>query len=373
MERTINRKLRLGLIICLSLLLLAAIGLAIRWFKEPTEKTVAVPVYTCTQQAQLDYQVIFMPNNFFAESSAGPGLAYITSLTNYIETVLSYSFSGDRPVNISGQYQVEATLTGYIFQERSEGKEAKKEKIKVWSRPWVLVPPTPFSAEDRKLELKQVVPVDIRYYRDFADQVAQELKFSADLVELTVTYQVQGGAITPQGEIREPVKAVMVIPIEGTAFMVQTLQGDKKENSITRSETAPVTEVKLARLGYSTAAGVLVLLLLLVLFKTTAEIADAETLRLQKIMKKHGDRIVAGFGWVPALSEKNLITLNSFEDLVKVADEIAQPILYKEDPAGVHGFYVIKEPLIYHYVLRIYGSKRLFANKGLVNPEQPVN
>ena len=373
MGRPIHRKLRLGLIVALSLLLLAAIGLTVRWFKEPAEKETAVPVYTCTQQVQLDYRVAFMPNNFFDEASAGPGLAYITSLTNHVETVLNYNFSGERPVNISGQYQVEATLTGYILQERSsDAKDAKREKIKVWSKPWVIVPSTPFSAVDQKLELRQIVPVDIRFYQYFAEQVAQELRFSADLVELTVTYHVQGGAITPQGEIREPVKAVMVIPIGGTAFMVQTLQGDKKEASITQSEIAPVAGVKLARSAYAATVLVLVLLLLLVHFKTTGEIVDLETGKLHKIMKKHGDRIVAGFGWVPALSEKNLITLNSFEDLVKVADEIAQPILYKENPAGVHGFYVVKEPLIYHFALKIYGSKGLFSNKGLINPEHTV-
>lgn len=363
MQRTIKSNIRRGLIIILTLLLVGSTGLTAWWFKQPTEKAKEVPVYTCQQQIQVDYRVFITPNNFFSEAIVGPGQAYITPLTQYIETVLNYNFSADTSSDISGQYQVDATLTGYILQETNDGKEMKKEKVKVWTKPYALFPPTPFSAQDRKLEVKQVVPVDIQYYAAFAEQIVRELKFSADVVELTVTYHVQGNALTPAGQVNEPLKAVMVIPVKGTSFMVHGTLADKKEKSITKSETEVVPSVKTARIGFAVAAILFALLLILVVFKTTAEIKDPEEKKLQKIIRKHGDRIVAGFSWVPALSEKNIIVLNSFDDLVKVADEVEQPILYNEVNDTVHSFYVINEPLIYHYSLKISTQKNIYQNQ----------
>ncbi|NLC07964.1 MAG: DUF5305 domain-containing protein [Syntrophomonadaceae bacterium] len=372
-KKTINKNTRLGLIVVLALMLAGSTGLTVWWYQQPLEKVKEVPVYTCQQQIQVDYQVFIDPNNFFAEQIIGPGQAYITSLTQDIETTLNYSFSGDAPSDISGQYQVEAVLTGYILKEKPGSQTMEREKVRVWTRAWELLPPTPFFAHDRKLEVKQPVPVDVRSYAFFAEQVARELKFSADVVELAVTYNVQAEALTPRGEVEEPIKAVMLIPLKGASFMVEGMLTDKKEKSITQSETEIVAGVKTARRGFAVAAGVLALLLLLVIFKTTAEIVSPEERILRQIMKKQGDRIVAGFSWVPAISDKNIINLNSFDDLVKVADEVKQPILYEQANTSLHSFYVVNAPLIYRYSLTISPLQNLDAKQSITAPDASTN
>ena len=363
MIRTIPANTRRGVIALLSLLLLISAGLAAWWFNKPAQTAQGVPVYTCTQQIQVDYRVFLAQNQFFPAAVAGPGQAYITPLTQYIETVLNYSISGDSPADISGQYQVDARLTGYMKKEKAGSDNMEKEKVIVWEKNWELLPPTPFSVHDRKLEVKQPIPVDIQAFYNFAAQVAQELKFSADLVELTVTYNVQGGAATPQGEIQEPIKAVMVIPVDRNAYMVQGTLADKQETSITASQSMAVPGVMLARIGFTLAAALFAFLFLLVIFRTKAEIDDPAQKELRRIMKKHGDRIANGFGWVPDLSGRNTLVLKTFEDLLKVADEVAQPILYENVHPGVHSFYVINEPLIYNYSLQIELNHALQLNE----------
>lgn len=363
-----DKNIRRGLIIALTLLLLGSAGLTAWWFKQPTEKETKVPVYTCNQQAQVDYQVFFIPNNYFPEPTGGPGQAYITPLTQYIETTFNYRFSGKAPADISGQYQVDAALIGYMLKEKEGSKEMEKEKVKVWAKTYPLLPATPFSAHDRNLEIKQVIPVDIRSYANFADQVAKELKFSADLVELTVTYNVQGDAVTPDGKVSESVNTALLIPIDGSAFMVGGLLADKKDSSITKSVTKAVPGVKTARAGFAVATGLLALLLLLVISQTKAKIEDLAEKELRTIIKKHGDRIVAGVFSFPATLEKNTIVLHSFYDLVKVADEVAQPILYENVHEGVHAFYVINEPLIYHYALEINTKEAICQNQVITAP-----
>ncbi|MGI5921325.1 MAG: DUF5305 family protein [Syntrophomonadaceae bacterium] len=354
-----KKNTRRGLIALLVLLIMVFGGLAVWWFIQPTQEAKKVPVYTCKQEAQLNYQVFVAPNNFFPQPVIGPGQAYLTSLTQYIETTLNYNLSANTPVNISGQYQVDAVLTGYILKEKEGGGAMERERVKVWEKLWPLHPPTPFAGQDSKLEMQQVVPVNIKGFADFADQVSQELKFAADVVELTVNYSVLGGATTPQGEIREPINVTMVIPVDSSYYTVGGMLTNQKEKSIDTTRMQAVPGVKTARMGYAIAAGVLVLLLLLVVLKTSAEIEDPEEKKLRKIIKKYGDRIVTGFSWVPAISESNLISLNSFDDLVKVADEVDQPIFYDDGPEGKHSFYVINAPLIYHYSLEIRIKKQI--------------
>lgn len=343
---TMARNTRRWTIIIVGLLLIGSGGISAWWFSKPETEEKEVPVYTCTQQAQVDYQVFLVKNQFFSEMVVGPGQAYITQLTQYIETVLNYSYIGETPVDISGEYQVDAKLTGYILKDKGNDT-TEKEKIKAWGKNWELIPPTSFAAYDNKLFVKQQVPIDIKAYSDFASQVAKELKFSADVVELTVTYSIQGGALTPAGEIREPVKVVMTIPVEGSAFMIEGVLSDQKDKSVNQSRISAIPGIKTARTGFACATALFALLLLLIIFKTTAEKETPSERELRRIIKKYGDRIVTGFSWVPALSANNTLALKTFDDLVKVADEVGQPILYEKNQAGIDSFYVIDEPLIY--------------------------
>lgn len=365
MGRSMNKNTRLGVIAILILAELILAGLTVWWFKQPTERETKVPVYHCTQQAKVDYRVFFVPNNFFPEPVAGPGQAYITPLTQYIETTFNYHFYGEAPADISGQYQVTAALTGYLLKEKEGSKEMEKEKIKVWEKAYPLLPVTPFSAHDRQLQIKQAIPVDIRSYSNFADQVAKELKFSADQVELTVSYHIQGNAVTPQGKISEFVNTVLLIPIDGNAFTIGGLLSNKKDSSITKDETKAVPGVKTARAGFAAAAGLLALILLLVIFKTKAKFEDPAEKELQQIIKKHGDRIVAGVTSFPEYLEKNIIVLDSFADLVRVADEVAQPILYENVQEGVHSFYIVNEPLLYHYTLEVSATQNIYQDQNI--------
>ncbi|HBG22968.1 MAG TPA: hypothetical protein DDW83_06905, partial [Peptococcaceae bacterium] len=185
--------------------------------------------------------------------------------------------------DITGQYQVNAAVTGYVLQGKKGSQEGEPEKVEIWTKPSVLLPPQPFSTHDGQLELKQTIPVDIRSYISFADQVAKELSFSADLVELAVTYSVQASASTPQGTLEEPLTLVMVIPLEGNSFMVQGNLTENKDSSIANSKTESLFKVKAARIGFAVAAVILALILLLTILFTKAKDQDPVEKELRRI------------------------------------------------------------------------------------------
>jgi hypothetical protein len=287
-------------------------------------------------------------------------------LTQYVETTFKYSFSGDNPADISGQYEIDAKLTGYILVEDKQSSETVKRRVKAWEKIYPLIPATPFSRHDQKFGIKQVIPVDLRSYAAFADQVAKELKFSADIIELSITYHVLGSASTSQGKISEPVETILSIPVEGNSFIVNGKLADEKENSITIPGTESVPGVKTARTGWVVTTALLAILLLLIIFNTKAKAESPSERELRMIIKKHGDRIVAGVFSFTSVHDKNTTVLNSFYDLVKVADEVAQPILYENASDNLHSFYVINEPMIFSYSLEINTNENVYNNSQVI-------
>lgn len=167
MRRGIRKNIRYGLITLLVLLLMGAAGGAVWWFLRPIESEQEIPVFKYEQQAQVDYNVAFIPNPLFPEPTAGPDRAYITPLTQSVQSTLTYRFTGEKAAELSGNYNVVATLTGYMLKE----KDDEKVKVKVWERTTVLVPTTPFAGQEKELEIKKTIPVNIRQYVAFTDHV----------------------------------------------------------------------------------------------------------------------------------------------------------------------------------------------------------
>lgn len=348
----LKRTLRRGIIISLVFLLLGSAGTSIWWFLQPGEIVEEVPALAYGQRAAVDYRVYFDPNEFFPEESAGPGRAYLVPITDYVNTFFTYRFAGDERAEITeikGDYEVTAALTAYVVREKPGSEE--KEQVKVWGKTEVLLPTTAFVGGGRGIEVKQQVPIDFPRYVDFAEQVRKELKFSPDIVELSVIYGVNIEAVTSRGDIAEEMAVVMVIPVRGNAFTVEGRLADSKEGVIMTERTVPAADVLKNRQTFAIITGLLLLPLFLVIFRTTEAVQAPWERELHAIMKKHGERVAASRGRVPLASRENMLTMHSFADLVKVADEVGQPILYEVDEGRRHSFYVPAEPLVYLFTL----------------------
>ena len=366
MKRSIKEHIRRKIIIILSVLLIASSGMTLWRFLQPLKLEKDVPACKYTQQAQVNYLVHFKPNNYFDEPTAGPGRGYITSLTDYIETQLVYQLKGDSPVSIQGNMQVIARLSGYILQNKA-GDTGEKEKIIIWEKTTPLLPLTPYTG-NAQTGIKKIIPIQLDQFRDFANQINTTFYSPTDAVELTVFYDITATVSNDQGISTSQVCPQLVIPLQGNAFAIGGLLTDKKDNFINVKKMVEVPGTRTARQISVGVTILLALLLLLIQFMTVSEIEDPAARELRTIIKKHGDRIVAGVFNLPAILEKNTLVLQSFYDLVKVADEVAQPILYENVQEGVHSFFVINEPRIYTYSLEINNWNR-YNNKTITSTE----
>lgn len=345
MRRSLPEGTRKILIAFCLLSILGTAGGAVWYFLKPLQHEEEIPVQTYDQKAQVDYKVFFLPNPLFPVKSAGPGQAYIIPLTQNVQTQLSYRFSGPNEVENKGQYQVLATITGYVVDDKGE----EQVKLKAWERSNVLVPPTPFASSNGSVEIKKIVPVDVRSYAAFADHVAEQTKFSADIVELSLHYKINSTAASPSGESKEQLAPVVVIPLEGNTFTVAGKLTDQKEGAITSSEMVMDKGVMAGRVACSALVLLFTLLLVWITLGTVQAVEDPIEKELREIMKKHGMRIAAVVGTIPVESRDAVLTVNSFSDLLTIADELARPILYESVSTGIHSFYIMGDHLTYRF------------------------
>lgn len=351
MKRTLKMHIRRRTIIILAAVFLVLLGMTVWKFIQPMQSEKDVPLYKFTQQAQVNYLVHVLPNNFFPEKSYGPGRAYITSLTDNIETQLNYQLIGQSPAQVKGDVAVDAVLTGYIYKDKKGGQSGEKEKVVVWSKTTPLLEKTAYSGNKAKTEFTKVVNVDLNKYKNFADQVNAELKNPAEVVELAVIYNVSAKVATDQGACESRVAPQLVIPVKGNTFIVDGALLDKKEGAITEKQMVEVPGVKAGRMAYGVITLFAALLLLGVIFLTSVEEEDPLEKELGRIIKKYGERIVESEGGVPRFNENDRVVMRTFIDLVKVASEVGRPILFEDTGKNAYHFNVIQEPFIYVYIL----------------------
>jgi hypothetical protein len=353
----LDEKVRRVIIIIVSLLTVIAGGMAVWKMKQPAEINKDVPAYKYSQNAQVDYRVFFLPNDNFPDKSAGPGRGYLTPITDYIYTKFSYQLKGDGASNINGQYKVDAVVIGYILKE-AEGATAgtpQREKVKVWEKTTPVLAPTSFSSTNGRVEIKKEIPIYLQTYVDFATKVLEEYKNAVDLVEVTVNYNVAVNIATAGGKNTDKANPVLVIPIKGNSYTINGTLTDKKDGAVNAKQSVAVPGVKTARKAFSIAAGGLALILLLVILGTRPRDEDVLERTVRLLLKKYGDRVVIGQDVLAAVDDLNVMVLDSFDDLVKVADEAGRAIIYEKNLEGVYSFFVISDTLAYTYKLEKSG------------------
>lgn len=315
-----GRKLRLALIIVFTIFLVAASFFLIKALTGPGLVEETVPQFSYSQQARVDYRVYLKPNSLYPEKSLAAGKVYLTNFVDYINTFFTYKFSGDQVAEVKGEYEVVAVV------EATAGKDNKK----VWQREFTLLPKTGFAGRDRVVSAQQVLPLQLHEYNNFAVKVIKDSELVPDEVKMTVRWNVTVEAATDSGTVREQIAPVMVIPLVQKAFQVGGEPVREKSGAITAVRQVPAEVNRKAVTLYGVLAGLCAAALALLLFFTSGKTAEDDPLqqKVNQIFKRHGDRLAVIDGEATDVLE-NVIPVKSIDDLVRIADELSRPIIYR--------------------------------------------
>ncbi len=350
---SVSTRTRTIIVITLAALILLSAVYSIKSFLNPTYTEGQTELYKSIHKAQLDYRVILAPNNFFPEPSAGPGRAYLLPLTSYIETNLVYQFEGQSAAELSGNYRVVATMTGYVLKDIKGVQGTERQRVMVWEKSNELLPATPFKTQDKSFVLRQTVPVVLIDYVNFVNSLRETYRVGVDIVELVVRYHVNANTTTAEGSAETQLAPAIVIPIGEEAFMVEGNLTDQKPANITQVTSVPVPGAMMKRIIGVAVTVFLLLALLAVLKYTEAAASNKSEKELVNIINKHGSRMIELQSVLPHDLLASMLKVASFDDLIKLADETSQPILYENLTPRRHCFYVRHLETLYGYQMEV--------------------
>ena len=354
-----GRKRNLYLIILI--ILLAAFSVGTAWsYTMPADETEEVRVYAYSQSADIDYLVHMKPNELFPDRVVGSDRAYITALAESLSTTLSYRFTGEREADIKGEYQSGALLSAYVGRG--------EERQLVWSKEYTLIPGKSISSDNGEILIEETVEVPLAEYLDFVDRVKTETGFTPTDLRLDIDYDINFSVEPAEGLMaEESVNPNLTVFLGGNTFTAGVENLEETNGGVYQERIVAVPWVSFARQALLVSSAVIALGLLGMLFLTTSkpEIIDSREIELAKIIKKHGERIVLAKSELSAFSDKG-IDVTTFEELIKVADELGRPIVYHQPEANGNGypyfFQVTTPEQIFSYTIedngaRYHGSK----------------
>ena len=336
----IRKNLRLAIIYTIITVLLATGIFLIISIRNPKYIDQKIPVNPYTNKAGVTYEIFMLPNDIFSEKSYGPGRIYITSLVDRIDTTLKYHFIGEKPADISGKYSVTAALEGFIPGEKSG--------TAIWQKQYSLLPETSFKTKDQRFVIEKKIPVRISDYSGYLDMVKKTLKFGFSM-RLVIRWNILTEIKTEEGSQKETIMPVMEIPVSKEYFEVAGELSQENKGAIEKTEKiiSPVY-IKIKTACWIADALCAVLLLLMFIFTKPYTIDSPLQKKLKQVFKSHGSRMV-GLGSETSINANEFIEISSMEDLVKIADDVGRPIMYRKssNPEDIYYFYVIEENNIY--------------------------
>lgn len=341
MKLKTNNKLKIGLIPILILLIGLTSFLLYKEIKHPGFYEQKTSLYNYNSKGTVGYKVFLKPNILYDTNSLEEGNLYITEFVDNIEATFNYEFSADRKSDLKGTYDIIAKVQGST-------KEGEKV-LNIWEKNFIIIDQKSFNANDNTKSINEEVIIKLDEYNEFVKKIVDTSRINCQTsLSLIMNIDIDGNIEDKQ--IEENISPSIVIPLNTNMFQISGNTNIEKPGAIEEIKQVQLPVNKNRVIIYSIILGVLLIALIFLIFFTEAIVIvkDPYEKKLKQIFKKHGDRLVA-LNDEPTVISERINKVKSIDDLVRIADEIGKPILYKHSAnyKEISKFYVTNEDEVY--------------------------
>lgn len=330
------------ILLCACIVLLAISGFSLYRTGKSGKYTIKKsPVYSYDNIAKVNYQVNLLDNPLYPEKKLKQDEICFSSLIDNMDTLFTYEFHGERAANVKGSYNIHAILEAY-----ESGEKGNKT---IWKKNYELQPDTPFEG----VSVQKIMPINTKQYSDYASKVFQATGVTSS-IKLTLIWNVSSEIQTDKGTKNENLTCTMDIPLGDKYFQIKGNLVQSNKGAIEETVKVISASYKKNMMMYSILS-IFSLIFIIFILLFTAPKADMDPIDKKRkyIFKEHGSRMVALYSEIDA-SSKPIIQVLSIDDLVRVADDISRPVLYKgnENWKEINSFYVLDDKYIYMIDIR---------------------
>lgn len=272
--------------------------------------------YSYNSTGNIDYRVYLKPNSMYKEKYLEKDRFYIFKFIDRVDMNFKYNYTANASADLNVEYNVCAYLQGLHGDENEV----------LWSKEYVLIPDTSFVAENSTAEINVSLPVELDYYNNIKQALYLESEVNAPVV-LNVVFNIHTTAETDNGTIEDKISPNLSIPIGNTIIRMEGEPSATGENKISEmvKYRLPVDKETIFLLAAITIA-MIIISVFVGLIKPEAP-PDAFEKQIAAIFKEYEERL-AGLEHTIPYHFSDVINVGSIKDMVKIADEIGQPVFY---------------------------------------------
>ena len=287
-----------------------------------------------TEKETIDYKVYLKENDFYTEKYLGKDKAYIASLIDYIDLDLKYLFNIERLTTMNMNYKIMAELvienangSNRYFEKEYTILDSKNKQMKGIN----------------ELEISENIKIGYDYYNELANRF--RASYGVDTNSYLKIYMLLDKKTDESlnYSIKETSKVNNItIPLSQRAIEI-------KINSSSNSSTKFVIPKPIVKVNIPYLAGEIICFLIAALALTKVVKYIAMMIKrttpydkfVNKLLKDY-DRLIIEINTDIDFSKYNVITVNRFNELLDVRDNIKMPINYYNITKHEKGIFYIK-------------------------------
>lgn len=327
----INKNIRYLLIFVISIAAVFFLYSITKDLLYPSTLELKETTFSYNQEGRINYDVNLVPNDIYEEESLEEGRVYIESLIKDLDISLNYQFTSQEDVDIQGDYKLVAIVEGIHNESDSQNP--------LWQKEYVLNQYQEFEVTGKNHAISEKVTLNLKEYTDFSNAVVERSNVNTQ-TQLRLLWKININGETVYGTINDTLEPSMIIPLRKQTF---SITGNLLEQKPGEFQTVKNINDPNKFNTVLSKSGMLFISLLALLFviKFTKGFIELDPIKieLKQIFKKHNSRLVE-LNEDSNITLTNSLTVNSFNDLVKFADEIGEPILYLKIQKSKHLFFV---------------------------------
>jgi len=308
-----------------------------------------LPTYTEKYNSRCDYEhdgdfhyiAHITPTSIYNnKSTISPDEICFSKITDHLDIFFYYSFRCTEPAEVNGDYEIIALV----------------ESPDQWKKRFIIVPMTAFNSSGRVryADFTSSFPLNISHYNNIANEIGDEIGIRPANPKLTILTNIHTIANTGAGNVDETFSPTIEIPLNKDIIEVNGDLHQHKNGSTGKTERIYQQSVIYKR--YFLLGALVLCLILLIVFAyiilAAKQGSRGKSREADRVKKKYGDWIVDTVN-LPSHADDRVISLNSLEDLIKVAEETGKPVIHKMSttPKGEHTYHVFDGATRYDYTL----------------------
>lgn len=332
----IPKIIRLSILGILSIILLITLVQTNEAYQQKPirENEVVTSLYYHT--AQFDYNALLQNNEVYNKTILAPAEGtYFVNILEYINASFTYKFESTNYTTVQGIYSINAKIV-----------------TEHWQKNYVLIPNTSFNFSGRTNKTMIHFIIDYHYYNDVLENISDEIGIKATDPILLITSQVSMKGETIKRNYTDSITHFISFSLDDKIIETSGDLNHRESTSFTKMITSQNPEVFQQQNQWKCITTFFSIITPAFFLITSNKIDNASNMEkhLKQISKKYGEWIVKSNKKHHKYT-KNIIPLETMDDLQKVSEELAKPIVQYNESETLTTFLVIDEKHKYQYQL----------------------